>query len=135
MPTPPNSQSKNPSPQPPRESRSGNRPPDPPKPSPPWRTEGLPPGQPPPRRPRWLRLALWAAAGLFLFLTLNMQERLNAPDAVSYTEFKHQIADHNVAEVFARGESIEGKLKAAAPLPGKPDKTYQQFTTERPTFA
>ena len=37
--------------------------------------------------------------------------------------------------MFARGDSIEGGLKKAAPLPGHQDKTYQQFTTERPTFA
>ena len=55
--------------------------------------------------------------------------------AVAYTEFKAQVRSKNVAEVFARGDSIEGQLKKAAPLPGQPDRTYQQFTTERPTFA
>jgi cell division protease FtsH len=126
-----------PSPQPPRERRPANQPPaEPPKPAPPWRTEGLPPGQPPQRKaPRWLRMVLWLAAGLLVFMTLNVQERLSAPDTVPYTEFKQQIAAKNVAEVFARGESIEGRLKKAAPLPGHPEKAYQQFTTERPTFA
>jgi cell division protease FtsH len=132
----PSDHATSPSPQPPRERRPATPPPDPPKPSPPWRTEGLPPGQPPQRRgPRWLRMVIWLAAGLLLFVTLNMQERLSAPDTVPYTEFKQQIAAKNVAEVFARGESIEGRLKKAAPLPGHPEKTYQQFTTERPTFA
>lgn len=125
------------SPTPPRESQS--RPAEPPagpkQPSPPWRTEGLPPGQPPKRRPRWLSMVLWGAASLVLFTMLTMQERLSEPDAVPYTEFKRQVRAQNVAEVFARGESIEGGLKKDAPLPGHPDKSYRQFTTERPTFS
>jgi cell division protease FtsH len=125
------------SPKPPRESQS--RPAEPPagpkQPSPPWRTEGLPPGQPPRRRPRWLSMVLWGVASLVLFTTLTMQERLSEPDAVPYTEFKRQVRAQNVAEVFARGESIEGGLKKDAPLPGHPDKSYRQFTTERPTFS
>ena len=41
----------------------------------------------------------------------------------------------NVAEVFARGDTIQGELKRAVPVPGDEDATYRQFTTERPTFA
>lgn len=52
-----------------------------------------------------------------------------------YTEFKSQVADTNIAELFVRGDSIEGQLKKAVPLPGQQNRTYQQFTTERPTFA
>src|SRR5688572_9389691 len=123
------------SPKPPRDSRPDPTPPDPKQPPKPWRSEGLPPGQPPKRRPRWLNLVLWAVASLALFTTLTMQERLSEPDAVPYTEFKRQVLAHNVAEVFARGESIEGGLKKDAPLPGSQDRSYRQFTTERPTFA
>ena len=65
-------------------------------------------------------MVLWAAAALVLFTTLTMQERLSEPDAVPYTEFKRQVHAQNVAEVFARGESIEGGLKKDAPLPGVP---------------
>jgi len=103
--------------------------------SPPWRTEGLPPREPPRRRPRWLKVVLWAVGSLVLFTMLTTQERLSQPDAVPYTEFKGQVHARNVAEVFARGESIEGALKKDAPLPGAQDKSYRQFTTERPTFA
>jgi cell division protease FtsH len=78
---------------------------------------------------------LWVAAGFLLFTTLTMQERMAEPDAVPYTEFKRQVEAKNVAEVFARGESIEGGLKKEAPVPGRQDKSYRQFTTERPTFA
>jgi cell division protease FtsH len=80
-------------------------------------------------------MVLWGAASLFLFMTLTMQERMSEPDAVPYTEFKRQVHAHNVAEVFARGESIEGALKKDAPIPGGQDKSYRQFTTERPTFS
>jgi len=70
-----------------------------------------------------------------LFGVLTIQDRLSGPHAVTYTEFKSQVANKNVAQLFARGDSIEGQLKQGAPVPGQPDRTYQQFTTERPTFA
>src|SRR6185503_17853555 len=37
--------------------------------------------------------------------------------------------------LFARGNSIQGELKKATALPDQRDQTYQQFSTERPTFA
>jgi cell division protease FtsH len=70
-----------------------------------------------------------------LFGVLTLQDRLSGPQAVPYTEFKSQVAAKNITEVFAKGDTIEGALKKAAPLPGQSDRTYQQFTTERPTFA
>jgi cell division protease FtsH len=66
---------------------------------------------------------------------LTVQDRLSGPNPVTYTEFKSQVANKNVTQLFARGDSIEGQLKKEAPVPGQPDRTYQQFTTERPTFA
>jgi cell division protease FtsH len=41
----------------------------------------------------------------------------------------------NVAEVFARGSTIQGELRAARPVPGRSGEEYRQFATERPTFA
>jgi cell division protease FtsH len=70
-----------------------------------------------------------------LFGVLTIQDRLSGPQPVPYTEFKTQVAKKNVAELFARGDSIQGQLRNAAPVPGEQDRTYQQFTTERPTFA
>jgi cell division protease FtsH len=102
--------------------------------SPPWRTEGMPTEGSPGRR-RWFGMAAWIAAYLVLFSVLTIQDRLSGPQLVPYTEFKTQVAKHNVVEVFSRGDSIEGRLKAAAPVPGVADRTYQEFTTERPTFA
>src|SRR6185295_6224841 len=64
-----------------------------------------------------------------------MQDRVSKPHAVSYTDFKAQVAAGNVSAVFARGSTIEGELKKPAPLPDQAEQTYQQFTTERPTFA
>ena len=100
----------------------------------PWRTEGLPRGQPLKRR-RWTVWAAWVAGYLLLFGLLTMQDRLARPESVAYTEFKAQVAAGNVAEVFARGDTIEGALKAAVPMPNQKGRTYQQFKTERPTFA
>jgi cell division protease FtsH len=60
---------------------------------------------------------------------------MSGAQPVPYTEFKSQVANKNVDELFARGNSIEGQLKKAVPRPTQPDRTYQQFTTERPTFA
>jgi cell division protease FtsH len=102
----------------------------------PWRTEGLPKGQPHKRKPRWPIVAVWIAGYLVFFGLLTLQDHLSGPESIPYTEFKNQVAANNVTEVFARGDSIEGQLKKAAQIPGQQEgRTYQQFTTERPTFA
>ena len=105
------------------------------QPARPWRTEGLPKGPPPTRRRRWISGAIWAFGYLLLFGMLTVQDRLSGPQPVPYTDFKTQVTNKNVAELFARGDSIEGQLKKAVPVPGQEDRSYQQFTTERPTFA
>src|SRR5262245_58307807 len=102
----------------------------------PWRTEGLPKGKSGKRW--WLTPLLWAAGYAILFGLMTVQDRMASPETLPYTEFKTQVANANVAEVFARGNTIEGALKNAAPLPnqtGQAARTYQQFKTERPTFA
>src|SRR5262245_61275705 len=110
---------------------------DPPQQTPerPWRTEGLPEKQPARQKPRWIRMAPWLIGYIVWFGLLTIQDRLSGPATVPYTEFKNQVANKNVAELFARGDSIEGQLKKAVPVPSQPNRTYQQFTTERPTFA
>ena len=92
-------------------------------------------GQPTKPRPRWLTMAIWLVGYLMLFGILTLQDRLSGPQPVPCTAFKTQVTDKNVAELFARGDSIEGQLKKAVAIPGQQDRTYQQFTTERPTFA
>ena len=104
-------------------------------PSRPWRTEGLPKGEAPQRRPRWYTLAAWLVGYLVLFGLLTVQDRLSGPQAIPYTEFKTQVSGRNVGELFARGNTIEGQLKKAVPRSDDAERTYQQFTTERPTFA
>jgi cell division protease FtsH len=99
----------------------------------------LPPAGQPPQR-RWLRFALGLLVYLIFFSVLTVQDWIEGPDAVPYTEFKKQVAAQNIAEVFARGDSIQGGLRQPAPLPGPPAPgqeahNYQKFTTERPTFA
>ena len=101
----------------------------------PWRTEGLPKEQTPKPKRRWIRAAPWLIGYLLWFAVVTVQDQLSGPQSVSYTEFKTQVASRNVAEVFARGDSIEGQLKKAVPLPGQENRTYHQFRTERPTFA
>jgi cell division protease FtsH len=115
-----------------------NRPASPPPSQPPqkpWRTEGLPAGQPPGPRRRVPKLAIFAAAYLALFGLLTLQDRMSGPEAVSYTQFKAEVKKQNIKEVFSRGDTIQGTLKQAAPLVDQKGGTYQQFKTERPTFA
>jgi cell division protease FtsH len=126
----PPSQSQRPEPRP-------TKPPTQP-PARPWRTEGLPPEgkTPPPSGSRWSRIIFALVIYSVFFGLLTMQDRLSDPETLPYTEFKQQVAAQNVAEVFARGDSIQGGLHKPAPVPGgEPKKTYQKFTTERPTFA
>ena len=101
----------------------------------PWRTEGLPKGQPGKQRPPWAAWVPWLLGYGVLFALLTLQDRFAGPQAVPYTEFKAQVVGRNVKEVFARGNTIQGALKEPKPVPGQPTGTYQQFTTERPTFA
>jgi cell division protease FtsH len=107
----------------------------------PWRTEGLPKGPAVKRRPRWVVSLLWFLGYVGFFVLITLQDRTGGPQSIPYTEFKAQVASNNVSEIFARGDTIEGALKKAVPLPGQPQnkggqgRTYQKFTTERPTFA
>ncbi len=125
-------------PQPPPHSQRGPQrseiPPEQPPPRP-WRTEGLPKGQPAKPKRRWLTIAIGLVGYLLVFGLLTVQDRLSGPQSVPYTEFKTQVASKNIAELFARGNSIEGQLKKPAGVPGQQNRTYEQFTTERPTFA
>jgi cell division protease FtsH len=100
-----------------------------------WRTEGIPQKPTPKQRPRWIAAVPWLVGYLLWFGVLTVQDRRSGPQTVPYTEFKSQVANNNVAELFARGDSIEGQLKNAVPLPGQRNRTYHQFRTERPTFA
>lgn len=65
----------------------------------------------------------WLVGYLLLFGVLTLQDRLSGPQAVPYTEFKNQVVNKNVSEVFARGDSIEGQLKKAVAVPGQQDST------------
>ena len=107
----------------------------------PWRTEGLPPGSPggPPKEPtNWWRIAAQAMPIFAIaFALLTMQDRVTGLATISYSEFVKQVDAGNVTEVFAKGESIQGTLKDARPVPGAAQQqaTYRRFSTERPVFA
>ncbi len=120
--------------QPPPQPPSVPPPSDPPSPRP-WRTEGVPTGPPAKPRQSWARWALWPLGYLILFAMFTYQDRMSEPEAVSYTAFKAEVTNKNVKEIFARGDTIQGALKKAVPLPDQQDRTYEKFTTERPTFA
>jgi cell division protease FtsH len=91
--------------------------------------------QPPRRRLNWKWLAWMLVGYLVVFSLLTTQDQMAGAPTVPYTEFTAQVEGGNVSEVFARGDTIQGVLRKAAPLPGADDRTYEQFTTERPTFA
>src|SRR5215510_3853780 len=99
------------------------------RPGRPWRTEGLPKQQPQKPKRRWIAAVPWLVGYLLWFGLVTIQDRRSGPQTVPYTEFKSQVAGKNVAELFARGDSIEGQLKKAVPLPGQQNRTYQQFRT------
>jgi cell division protease FtsH len=106
----------------------------------PWRTEGLPPdgkGEPSKKERNWWALATRAfVIYLVVFGLLTLQDQLNGPQTVTYSEFDRQVQAGNVVEVFARGQTIQGKLREAKPLPDdKEGRTYERFATERPVFA
>jgi cell division protease FtsH len=101
----------------------------------PWRTEGLPDSRSPKQRPRWAGPLVMFLGYLLFFGILTLQDRQGGPENISYTEFKTQVTNKNVAEVFARGDTIQGSLRKASSLPGQKGHTYQKFSTERPTFA
>jgi len=74
------------------------------QPPPPWRAEGLPPTDG--KRSWWPSLVWWVVGYAIVFGLLTLQDRLNGPEAISYTAFKAQVAAQNVAEIFSRGDSI-----------------------------
>ncbi len=111
----------------------------------PWRTEGLPSPDSEtddrPKRPRWWRVLIYLGLGyLLVFGLLSFQDSRGGPTQIPYTDFTVQVEQHNVAEVSSRGDTIEGTLREPKPVPGqdstsKKTRTYERFSTHRPTFA
>jgi len=113
---------------------------DNPDPAHPWRTES-PAGKStsastPPKR-KWSRWLVWGIALYGItFLITSWQDMSQAAPTVSYSEFTAQVQAHNVKDIYATGDTIQGDLKVAEALPGaNPATTYTTFQTQRPTFA
>lgn len=111
----------------------------------PWRTEGLPDAKKKtgqgssggrPRAGGWKFWVAWLLVLVGLYAFMSWMGQRNAPPTVSYNEFITQIDAGNVKSIHAKGDSIDGELKAAVPIPeDTAGKTYTNFTTERPTWA
>ncbi|CCH75296.1 ATP-dependent zinc metalloprotease FtsH 3 [Nostocoides australiense Ben110] len=104
----------------------------------PWRTEGLPDNaaKDEKKRPKlnWRRL-LTTLALTYLLSFLLLSFFAPKPHSMSYTDFKAQVAAKNVAEVYAKGNTIQGKLAKAVAEPDNAEATFTEFATERPEFA
>lgn len=103
----------------------------------PWRSEGAPPTPPPKRKMPggWRGLILTA---LIVYLVTNVVlSFFNEGDepTISYTEFSKQVADGNVSKIYAKGDAIQGQLKAEQPNPDGDKGDYTKFVTQRPAFA
>ncbi len=108
----------------------------------PWRIEGLAKKPTPTKggdRPKldWRKILSVALAGYLLtFLVVSLLDVTTAPKSIAYTEFQAQMAAQNIKSVYAKGDTIQGELRAAKPLPDtNPATEYTQFTTERPYWA
>ncbi|MGI5950886.1 MAG: ATP-dependent metallopeptidase FtsH/Yme1/Tma family protein, partial [Brooklawnia sp.] len=106
----------------------------------PWRTEGLgnaSGGDMPPTRFNWRGFLIW---GLLLYLLTFMGSSIftqftNPTATIPYTEFVQQVQNENISEIYAKGDTIEGRLRNSQPAPGDDQGNYSQFITERPTWA
>ena len=115
--------------------------------NPPWRVEGErePPHPKSDERPKRRPFLTKRTAAIFAVLLIvniwvgstlpNRTPRLQA----SYTLFVNQVQAGTVAEITARGDTIQGDFKRPVPdpksKPGQKPKTYTKFETVVPTFA
>ncbi len=101
----------------------------------PWRSEGAPPPPPPKKKLSW-RSLLWTA--LLVYLLTNLLLGFfgdDKPKTISYTEFSSQLNAGNVEKIYAKGDQIQGDLKAEKPVPDGGKGNYQEFITQRPSWA
>ncbi|MGW6686177.1 ATP-dependent zinc metalloprotease FtsH [Streptomyces sp. NPDC054961] len=83
----------------------------------------------------WRGLILTA---LIVYLVTNLVlSFFNEGDepTISYTEFSKQVAAGNVSKIYAKGDAIQGQLKAEQPKPDGDKGDYTKFRSQRPAFA
>ncbi|MDZ7773003.1 MAG: ATP-dependent zinc metalloprotease FtsH [Balneolaceae bacterium] len=110
-----------------KDSSNGDGPPDPPnRPGP----SGSGPGN--------QRYVIWIViAGLLLAWMLSSQDSFwGGSPTVSYSTFRQQLTQDNIAQVTVQGPTIEGELKQEAALKSAEGDTasYSTFTTYLPSF-
>ena len=85
----------------------------------PWRIAGLAKKPTPTKggdRPKldWRKILSVALAGYLLtFLVVSLLDVTTAPKSIAYTEFQAQMAAQNIKSVYAKGDTIQGELRAA----------------------
>lgn len=90
----------------------------------------------PSRRPRSWSRRIWLVLIALFAVNWFVSARLSSPaprPAISYTEFRDQVAAGNIADISATGNTIQGNFKVptrATPATA-PSKT---FTTQLPSF-
>ncbi|WP_371818260.1 MULTISPECIES: ATP-dependent metallopeptidase FtsH/Yme1/Tma family protein [Pseudarthrobacter] len=83
----------------------------------PWRTEGLPARRSEPgRRGRWWRVLLLIVLYVAVFGALSLQDQQSRPQPVPYTEFKTQVRENNIAEIFAKAKPSRGASATKHPF-------------------
>ncbi|MGW8251942.1 MAG: ATP-dependent metallopeptidase FtsH/Yme1/Tma family protein, partial [Anaerolineales bacterium] len=82
----------------------------------------------------WL---FWIVLGAFgIFWLWNNFSQASSGVQISYTTFKQQLSDENIASVTVTGDQIEGQLDKETTLPGDSGQpiTYTNFITYLPSF-
>ena len=89
----------------------------------------------PPQGPSNIRYLIWFF--LMLAIVLYFSRTFITPDRIdiSYTEFKQQIKDQNIAEVTIRGDRVRGEFREEyIPPEAEEDVAFTNFQTTLPAF-
>jgi len=86
----------------------------------------------------WTNLILWLLFVTVLFLWVSSPEGgiFSTVPQIEYSEFREQLEQGNIEEVFVQGEEIRGELKQSVVLESTEEDTteYESFVTYLPSF-